>query len=74
MNECTICFETMDIKKNKVTMCYYCGKCVHTKCYRTWQKKSGKVGINKCLYCQVEGNLYKINRSCWQQLTECCFN
>ena len=40
MNECTICFEQMNRKKQKLTMCYLCGGTVHTKCYKQWKKKA----------------------------------
>jgi hypothetical protein len=69
MNECTICFDTMQFQTDKLTMCHLCGRCVHTKCFTAWKKKSG---TNKCLYCQVEDNLYKINRS-WLERYCCCY-
>jgi len=72
MNECIICFETMQMQKDKLTQCYLCGHSVHTKCFTAWKKKSGTVAVNKCLYCQVKGNLYRINRTWWEKLSYCC--
>jgi hypothetical protein len=72
MTECTICFETMKFTTDKLTQCYLCGQCVHTKCLTAWKKKSGPNTANKCLYCQVENNLYKINRSWRDKLFDCC--
>ena len=71
MSECTICFDTMKFRTDKLTMCYLCGQCVHTKCFTAWKKKSGTISSNKCLYCQVEDNLHKINRS-WRE-KYCCW-
>ena len=62
MSECTICFETMNIEKDKLTMCLLCGKSVHTKCYKEWKNKVGPYQPDKCLYCQREAQLYRINR------------
>ena len=72
MNECTICFETMQFQKDKLIQCYLCGQCVHTKCFTAWKKKSRSCFPNKCLYCQVENNLYKINRTWGEKLLDCC--
>jgi len=60
MTECTICFELMQLQTDKLTMCYLCGRCVHTKCFTAWKKKS----------CTI--NLYKINRSLGEKLLDCC--
>ena len=73
MTECTICFETMQIQKDKLTICYLCGRYVHTKCLTVWKKKSGTNTSNKCLYCQVENNLYRINRSWLEKILDCCY-
>jgi len=72
MNECTICFEQMNRKKQKLTICYLCGGTVHTKCYKQWKKKAGANKPDKCLYCQRETYLYKTNRSWWKILSSCC--
>lgn len=72
MSECTICFETMNINKDKLTMCLLCGKSVHTKCYKEWKKKVGPYQPDKCLYCQREAQLYRLNRSWWENLRACC--
>ena len=72
MNECTICFETMNINKDRLTMCLLCGKGVHTKCYKEWKKKVGPYQPDKCLYCQRESQLYKLNRSWWENMRACC--
>lgn len=72
MSECTICFDTMNIYKDKLTQCYLCGNCVHTKCFTIWKRKAGTTSSNKCLYCQVESNLFRINRSCWEKFATCC--
>ena len=72
MTECTICFEIMQFQTDKLTMCYLCGRCVHTKCFTAWKRKSCTIPANKCLYCQVENNLYKINRSWFEKLLDCC--
>jgi len=53
MTECTICFEIMQFQTDKLTMCYLCGRCVHTKCFTAWKRKSCTIPANKCLYCQV---------------------
>jgi hypothetical protein len=71
MTECTICFDTMQCQTDKLTMCHLCGQYVHTKCFTAWKRKSGNAS-NKCLYCQVENNLYKINRSWGEKLLSCC--
>jgi len=72
MAECTICFEMMQIQKDKLIMCYLCGRCVHVKCFTAWKKKSDTNEYNKCLYCQVENNLYRINKSWMEKLLDCC--
>ncbi len=73
MNECTICFDQMNIEKDKLTQCFLCGGCVHTKCFSKWKRKNG-ANHHKCLYCQVDNNLYKINRSWWKKITDCCLS
>ena len=62
MSECTICFEPMNLKKDRLTQCYLCGNTVHTKCYKQWKQKVGPSVPEKCLYCQRDNYLYKINR------------
>lgn len=69
MTECTICFDKMQMKKDKLTQCSLCGQCVHTKCFTVWKKKSCAIS-NRCLYCQVEDNLHRINRTWCEKL--CC--
>ena len=72
MSECTICFERMNLKKDRLTQCYLCGNTVHTKCYEQWKKKAGPFVPEKCLYCQCDNHLYKINRSWWEKIMSFC--
>ena len=68
MNECTICFDSMNKKFHGLTHCYSCGKAVHTKCYKQWKKKVGIFAPDKCLYCQRNTKLYKTHISWWQKM------
>ena len=71
MDECTICFETMKFHKDKLTQCLLCLQCVHTKCFTQWKRKACAFS-DKCLYCQVENNLHRINRTFCDKLSDCC--
>lgn len=73
MNECAICFYNMDEKKDKLTRCNYCNKCIHTKCHKLWKKKTKDIGHDICVYCQCQGGLHPINLTKWESFVLCCF-
>ena len=73
MNECVICFDSMD-KKQKLVKCFLCFNYVHTKCYDKWIKKNeitSSIYYQKCFYCQQRGGLNKINISCLDKFKGC---
>ncbi len=56
--ECLICFELVN-QNNKYTTCTVCNMIVHTKCYKSWEKKSGN--YKTCILCQQKKCLTKHN-------------
>ena len=75
MDECAICFDSMN-KKKKLVKCTLCFNYVHTKCYNRWMKKNeitSNIYYQKCFYCQQRGGLNKINKSCFDTLKTCLF-
>ena len=73
MNECAICFYSMNETRDKLTKCQHCLKCVHTICYRKWSKKLYNTTTDTCLYCQCNGGLHQINLTRWEKFFICCF-
>tara|TARA_B110000977_G_C11043515_1_gene479668 strand:+ start:1399 stop:1653 length:255 start_codon:yes stop_codon:yes gene_type:complete len=72
-DECLICFDPMNKKKDKLIYCKYCSNYVHKKCFDLWleQNISDK---KKCIYCQQKGGLFKKNISFFSKIKKkICF-
>lgn len=45
MNECLICFEEMDVSKDRLYECNHCFKHIHISCYKDWKKQQMKIQL-----------------------------
>ena len=74
MTECIICFDLMDLERDRLMKCKYCRCCTHYKCFLRWVDKNPKNSPDKCLYCQCDGGLKPANMpwgwrvcNCWRR-------
>ena len=46
MKECLICFEEMNVSKDRLYECIYCFKHIHIYCYKDWEKQQKKIQLS----------------------------
>ena len=71
--ECLICFENINEKKDKYIRCKNCNVYYHKKCHKTWNTWKGKINKNKCSHCSLENKFEKHSPSLFRRCFPCFF-